>query len=173
MLTNLWVSNVGCAQLGHLVYIPSAVGSVHLCHWALTTMARLAGSLFICSFTLQGFIHIVKEESTATWNDKSQYSSTFQTIACIMWPISHEPKQVVCPNLQCETELHKGMGSRRCDSLGATSVVNVPYHAFLKRFYLFFREWKGERTRGRETSMCGCLSHAPYWGPGPQPRHVP
>ena len=20
--------------------------------------------------------------------------------------------------------------------------------------------------------MCGCLSHAPYWGPGPQPRHV-
>ena len=21
--------------------------------------------------------------------------------------------------------------------------------------------------------MCGCLSSAPYWGPGPQPRHVP
>ena len=21
--------------------------------------------------------------------------------------------------------------------------------------------------------MCGCLLHAPYWGPGPQPRHVP
>ena len=21
--------------------------------------------------------------------------------------------------------------------------------------------------------MCGCLSHAPYWGPGSQPRHVP
>ena len=21
--------------------------------------------------------------------------------------------------------------------------------------------------------MCGCLSHTPYWGPGPQPRHVP
>ena len=21
--------------------------------------------------------------------------------------------------------------------------------------------------------MCGCLSHAPYWGPGPKPRHVP
>ena len=27
--------------------------------------------------------------------------------------------------------------------------------------------------RGRETSMCGCLSHIPYWGPGPQPRHLP
>ena len=33
-----------------------------------------------------------------------------------------------------------------------------------KRFYLFiFREEKGGRKRGRETSMCGCLSHAPYW----------
>ena len=21
--------------------------------------------------------------------------------------------------------------------------------------------------------MCGCLSHAPHQGPGPQPRHVP
>ena len=45
---------------------------------------------------------------------------------------------------------------------------------FLKRFSLFiFREWKGERKRGRETSMCGCLSCTPYRGPGLQPRHVP
>ena len=44
---------------------------------------------------------------------------------------------------------------------------------FLKRFYLFiFREVKGRRKRGRETPVCGCLSHAP-WGPGQQPRHVP
>ena len=21
--------------------------------------------------------------------------------------------------------------------------------------------------------MCGCLSHGPHWGPGPQPRHLP
>ena len=44
------------------------------------------------------------------------------------------------------------------------------------RFYfylLFFREGKGGRKRGRETSTCVCLSRAPYWGPGPQPRHVP
>ena len=32
---------------------------------------------------------------------------------------------------------------------------------------------KGGRKRGRATSMCGCLSHAPYWGPCLQPRHVP
>ena len=29
------------------------------------------------------------------------------------------------------------------------------------------------KKRGRETSLCGCLSHAPHRGPGPQPRHAP
>ena len=47
------------------------------------------------------------------------------------------------------------------------------YFIFL-RFYLFiFREGKEGRKRGRQTSMCGCLSSTPYWGPGRQPRHVP
>ena len=43
---------------------------------------------------------------------------------------------------------------------------------FFLRFYLFvFREVKGET--GRETSLCGCLLHAPYWRPGSQPRPAP
>ena len=40
-------------------------------------------------------------------------------------------------------------------------------HSFLKKdfIYLFiFRDRKGGRKRGRETSMCGCLSCTPYWG---------
>ena len=56
------------------------------------------------------------------------------------------------------------------------TVLSVLKHYLnsLKRFYLFiFRERGMEGERGRETSMCGCLSHAPYWGPDPQPRHVP
>ena len=45
---------------------------------------------------------------------------------------------------------------------------------FKDRFYLLIlREGKGRRKRGRGTSMCGCLSWAPDWGPGPQPRRVP
>ena len=48
--------------------------------------------------------------------------------------------------------------------------VNICFFFFFKRFYLFI--FRG-RNRGRETSMCGCLSCAPHWGPGPQPRHVP
>ena len=41
-------------------------------------------------------------------------------------------------------------------------------------FYLFiFIEGKGETKTRRETSLCGCLSPAPYWGPDQQPRHVP
>ena len=44
---------------------------------------------------------------------------------------------------------------------------------YFLRFYLFiFRQRGGEGERGREISICGCLLHAPYWGPGLQPRHV-
>ena len=44
---------------------------------------------------------------------------------------------------------------------------------FFLRFYLFiFRERKGGRKKGRETSMCGCLLSAPYLETGLQPRHV-
>ena len=43
---------------------------------------------------------------------------------------------------------------------------------FLKRFYLFFECEEG-RKWGRESSMCGCLSRAPCWGPDLQPRHTP
>ena len=46
---------------------------------------------------------------------------------------------------------------------------------FLKVFiYLFLERGEGrEKERERETSMCGCLSRGPHWGPGLQPRHVP
>ena len=49
--------------------------------------------------------------------------------------------------------------------------VVMNYFIFLKILFIF-RE-RGKRKRGKETSMCGCLSHTPYWGPGPQPRYVP
>ena len=38
--------------------------------------------------------------------------------------------------------------------------------------YLVLERGEG-REKGRETSMCGCLSCGPYWGPGLQPRRVP
>ena len=59
--------------------------------------------------------------------------------------------------------------------LAKNNEKKMKYHHFLKRFYLFiFRErGKGGRVGGRETSMCGCLSCTPYWGCGPQHRHVP
>ena len=45
------------------------------------------------------------------------------------------------------------------------------FYIFFKDIYLFFR---GEgREKERETSVCGCLSHGPHWGPDPQPMHVP
>ena len=45
---------------------------------------------------------------------------------------------------------------------------------FFKILFIYFqREGKGGRKRGRTTSMCGCPPHAPHWGPGLQPRHMP
>ena len=48
------------------------------------------------------------------------------------------------------------------------------YVSFLKiLFILFLDTEEGREKRRRETSMCGCLSHIPYWEPGLQPRPVP
>ena len=53
-------------------------------------------------------------------------------------------------------------------------ITNYSKPNVFKRFYLFiFREEKEGRKGGRETSMCGCLLSALYWGPGLQPWHVP
>ena len=48
-------------------------------------------------------------------------------------------------------------------------IINTYYlfkqHSF-KDVYLFIFRQKG-REEERETSVCGCFLHAPYWGPGP------
>ena len=77
-------------------------------------------------------------------------------------------------------------GNRICDPLIHRLALNhlaTPTKDFLgyfflsfkKIFYLFYfqREENGGTKRGRETSVCGCLSHTPYWERDPQPRHVP
>ena len=46
------------------------------------------------------------------------------------------------------------------------------FKLFLKMSFIYFQREEG-KEKGRETSMCGCFSCVPHWGPGPQPRHVP
>ena len=45
--------------------------------------------------------------------------------------------------------------------------------SFIKYFIYLFSERGEGKERGRETSMCGCLSFTPHQGPGPQRRQVP
>ena len=53
------------------------------------------------------------------------------------------------------------------------NIQSVQLQVFFKDFiYLFLERGEG-KEKERETSMCGCVSHAPYWGPGLQPRHGP
>ena len=58
--------------------------------------------------------------------------------------------------------------------LFCSTANNNSLHIHFKDFiYLSLERGKGRKKRGRETSVCGCLSHAPHWGPGLQSRHVP
>ena len=41
-----------------------------------------------------------------------------------------------------------------------------------KLLFIYVFLGRGEGDRGREPLMSGCLSGTPYWGSGPQPRHV-
>ena len=44
---------------------------------------------------------------------------------------------------------------------------------YFKKFVCLFSERGEGKERGRETSMCGFLSRAPYWEPGPNPGMCP
>ena len=47
------------------------------------------------------------------------------------------------------------------------------YFISFKGFIYLFLERREGRKKARELLMCGCLSHAPSWGPGLWPRHLP
>ena len=72
----------------------------------------------------------------------------------------------------------KGLGAGAHSDMGHKDLSPRRFFYFIFYFFkdflkIYFREGKGGRKRGRETSMCGCVSRIPYWGPGPKPRHVP
>ena len=59
----------------------------------------------------------------------------------------------------------------KCFLLNANR-ANVGCGYFVLDFIYFLEKEEGREKGERETSMFGCLSHTPNWGPGPQPRHV-
>ena len=69
-----------------------------------------------------------------------------------------------------------------CITLCTCLYVGMKWDDVYQNFFLIFKkilfiyfEGKGKRgrKRERETSLCGCLSYTPYWGPGPQPSMCP
>ena len=68
-------------------------------------------------------------------------------------------------------------GQHLC-ALGAVLSSSCPHVGFFFNLSLFldficlFLDRGEGREKERETSVWACLSHAPYWGPGSQPRHV-
>ena len=54
---------------------------------------------------------------------------------------------------------------KRCHELTKKNI-------FKKILFIFIFRERG-RVEERERNISGCFSCAPYWGRGPQPRHVP
>ena len=80
--------------------------------------------------------------------------------------------QVCFHSIQCW--LHE----QHCDNSAVHFAWALTYechtHTHTHTLYFFIvREGKGGRKRGRETSMCGCLSRTPYWGPAHNPGMCP
>ena len=90
------------------------------------------------------------------------------------WPWAAGPRlhtQAVLPTVRF---LFRDMDNSTVFSKWSFKILFSFFLFFLKILFIYFwREGKWGRKRGREISMCGCLSCVPYWGPGLQPRHVP
>ena len=74
--------------------------------------------------------------------------------------------------MKCVKSIKKSITNRQGQRQYTEKKMQILFY-FLKIFiYLFLKSGEG-KEKGREISMCGCLSCAPHWGPSPQPRHVP
>ena len=70
-------------------------------------------------------------------------------------------------NLFMHSTVDKHLSYFQFLAIKSSAAINI---YFLKILFILD---KGEgREKETETSVCGCLLHAPYWGPGPQPKHV-
>ena len=81
------------------------------------------------------------------------------------WKNIPRPLKHSCQNLKLESD----QGSRS----DLSHFLRWWKFSFLKRFYLFIFTGGKEGEREGKKHVCGCLSDAPYQGPGLQPRHVP
>ena len=68
--------------------------------------------------------------------------------------------------------LHKSSFLKLSFEPGTILLISSCIICFKDFIYLFLERGR-QRERGREISMCDCLSRVPHWEPGPQPRHVP
>ena len=51
--------------------------------------------------------------------------------------------------------------------------VGILKYFFKYCIYLFLERGERRKKEGNINTSISCLSHAPHWGPGPQPRPVP
>ena len=76
-------------------------------------------------------------------------------------------------------QMGSGFAREAQSILGCLLFIYLFIYLFFKVLFIYFLERQGEGERKGEKHQCArdtsisCFSHAPYWGSGPQPRHVP
>ena len=67
-----------------------------------------------------------------------------------------------------DRSLHQGILN-----MGEQAVTTLFFFSFKILFIYFLDRVEGKEKEKERNIMGGCLSRAPYWGPGPQPRRAP
>ena len=121
----------------------------------------LAITIFTYFLSVTSLVTILSLSSTGYLGAPYPWVLASTPLMSALWLKLHPPHQ--CP---CSWELASGHAACYPSTFTPHS---------LPSFYLFiFREGKGGNIPiGKKTSVCGCLLSAPYWGPAPQPRHLP
>ena len=121
--------------------------------------------------------------STVIQHRLSLRVTVLSTLSCVCGPFGHLPSKQVSMSVLCTVfgfhppvaDLWLGACRRLSDAVRSIfpysdySVADLHPFSYLRFYSFIFGEGKGGRKRGRETPMCGCLSRAPYWGPGLNP----
>ena len=115
---------------------------------------------------------------------KQSQHSTLLSFTCVLYlPCTHQMKET-CISLFCFLSNSRDFPAL----LSLTSLIchqgilcnfSYVFFTFLKFYSFILRESRREGEGEGEKHKCvrdtriGCLLHAPYWGPGLKPRHVP
>ena len=119
---------------------------------------------------LRFYLFIFRERKG--WREGKKHQCVVASHASTTGNLAHNPG--MCPDWELNRQPFDSQADTQPLSLTSQGYFFFKQSFFFKILFIYFlKRGKGGRKRGRETSICCCLSHGPHWGPGLQPKHVP